>query len=581
MKRPSSNILLSAVMFALTAATSTPIESSTITSRNLQFDAGNASFPSVSTDTNSASSLMASFPSASTATNGTASLMPLHHTKLQTIYDGTIKSQSITFKLENIQDISCIIAGFGLHIQTSEGPCRIKIYTRADYFQNWALGLDTSEVTCMGPEVETLVSDKMIYNYYKEKFVEDEYPVIGAGQSLEVYVVVLPVDGDVSGIQPTFLSSTGQFHRVMSDLVFRMFSLVHSFYSSSSTGTSEAALYTSDSMLNLYEGSSVSNGFLADAVANGGSDTDVPSETNAIFNGAIYYDKLPSSVTVSDYFKNLEYSFIPGSSSLGFLGCDAELGTGYFDSIGSYGVMFDLISIVTHDGNSSAAPMSNYAEIYGMDILTSANTSIEVYVRNNGGAEYISYFQQDGQTNINENWELIAKGYVRGRGNDVGTPIPNEMWLRNVILKPGDSVGFYVTVSGDPNLRYRKSELTEGDIFAEDGNLGIAVGRSWGQYPLAGDGSDTFFANREFSGSFKYHAHEGICHSSAPSVAATTFSPVASPEGLCEGSSELKTTFHDGTGSYGALFDVVGKAATVTLTGIDLNVSTVLSSPVG
>lgn len=202
------------------------------------------------------------------------------------------------------------------------------------------------------------------------------------------------------------------------------------------------------------------------------------------------------------------------------------------------------------------------------------NTSFEIYVRSNGGTEYTSYYEQSGQTSIQENWDLIAKGVVEGKGPDVGTPIPAEAWLKNVVLKPGDSIGFYVTVLDDPNLRYRKSELAEGAIFSEDGNLGIGVGRSWGQYPLVGDGSDTYFANREFSGSFKYHAHEGICQTAAPSVQILTLTPVASPDGLCSDSNALKSTFQEGTGSYGALFDIVGKVSQVTLKGIDLNVST-------
>lgn len=329
-------------------------------------------------------------------------------------------------------------------------------------------------------------------------------------------------------------------------------------------------------MINLYEGSAITNGYLVDAAANGGSVTDIPSENKpTIFNGAVYYDKLPAYLSLSDYYKNLEYSLQTGPSTLGYLGCDTELGTGYLDSIGSYGVMFDLTSLVGQDSEEGVAPMTKYAEIYGMDlyIRNMVETSFEVYVRSNGGSEYTSYYEQSGQTSITENWDLIAKGSVVGAGPDVGTPIPAETWLKNIVLKPGDSIGFYVTVLDEPHLRYRKSDLAEGAIFAEDGNLGIGVGRSWGQYPLAGDGSDTFFSGREFSGSFKYHAHEGICQTSAPTLAATTLAPVSTPNGLCSGNKNLKSTFQDGTGSYGALFDVVGKASEVTLRGIDLNVS--------
>jgi hypothetical protein len=329
-------------------------------------------------------------------------------------------------------------------------------------------------------------------------------------------------------------------------------------------------------MLSLYEGSSVTNGYLVDAAANGGSVTDIPSEIKpTIFNGAVYYDRLPASLSVTDYYKNLEYSLQSGPSTLGYLGCDTELGTGYLDSIGSYGVMFDVISLVDQGSDDEVAPMTMYAEIYGMDlyIRNMVETSFEVYVRSNGGSDYTSYYEQSGQTSINENWTLIAKGSVVGMGPDVGTPIPAEAWLKNLVLKPGDSIGFYVTVLDEPHLRYRKSDLAEGAIFAEDGNLAIGVGRSWGQYPLAGDGSDTFFANREFSGAFRYHAHEGICQTPPPTPAVTTLAPVAPPDGLCSGSTSLKSTFQDGTGSFGALFDVVGKVSEVTLRGIDLNVS--------
>jgi hypothetical protein len=136
-----------------------------------------------------------------------------------------------------------------------------------------------------------------------------------------------------------------------------------------SSGVSEGALYTSDSMLSLYEGSSITNGYLVDATANGGSEADVPTETKSmIFNGAVYYDALRGSLTVSDFFKNMEYLMQQGSSTLGYLGCDAELGTGYLDSIGSYGVMFDLISLVPQDTDEGVAPISKYAEIYGMDL---------------------------------------------------------------------------------------------------------------------------------------------------------------------------------------------------------------------
>ena len=158
------------------------------------------------------------------------------HTQLSTTYSGTIEAtHGISFQLQNTADSSLIVIGLGLNVQTSpttmsgagmvagdEGPCRVKVYTRFSDGE-YGLALDTSEVTCMGPEEETLVTDEMFLRYYQEMYLgrslqdggdrelqDDTYPlVIGPGSSMEVYVVVLPVEEDASGIQPILLSSAG------------------------------------------------------------------------------------------------------------------------------------------------------------------------------------------------------------------------------------------------------------------------------------------------------------------------------------------------------------------------------------
>ena len=136
---------------------------------------------------------------------------------------------------------------------------------------------------------------------------------------------------------------------------------------------------------------------------------------------------------MKDYYKNWEYSLKPGPSTLGYPGCDSELGTGYLDSIGSYGVMFDVTSLVAQ-ADEGEAPMARYAEIYGMDlyIRNMVETTFEVYVRSNGGSEYTSYYEQTGQTSITENWDLIAKGSVVGMGPDVGKE--NECYVNSCVL---------------------------------------------------------------------------------------------------------------------------------------------------
>lgn len=161
------------------------------------------------------------------------------HATLSTLYSGTLEStHGVSFQLQNTADSSLILSGLGLNVQTSpttmtgagmiagdEGPCRVKVYTRSTDGE-YGLALDTSEVICMGPEEETLVTDEMFLRYYQAMYAggeltegmngvernlqEEGYPlVVGPGSSMEVYVVVLPVDGDTSGIQPVLLSSTG------------------------------------------------------------------------------------------------------------------------------------------------------------------------------------------------------------------------------------------------------------------------------------------------------------------------------------------------------------------------------------
>jgi hypothetical protein len=264
--------------------------------------------------------------------------------------------------------------------------------------------------------------------------------------------------------------------------------------------------------------------------------------------------------------------------------------------------MFDVSSAVPpndygNDDDDAEVSMSRFknVEIYGMDlyILNLVNSSFELYVRKNTEdtfQQYMSYIATEGQTSISTNWDMIAIGKVEGKGSKVYTPIPAEAWRKTVVIRPGETVGFYVTVKGSPDLRYRNSSLPEGSIYKNDGVLSVVVGRSWGEYPLREDGTDVFFSGREFSGAFHYHLQEGLrefCDTMTPSAAPSSDAPTVSARpsivlhpyakeaeeaGMCLEKSTFETTFEDGTGSYGALFDVYAKK-TVMLTGIDLNVS--------
>ncbi|KAL7499641.1 hypothetical protein ACHAWT_010338 [Skeletonema menzelii] len=509
-----------------------------------------------------------------------------NHFELHTTYDGTVKStHGVEFTIENknVDNQYAIVSALGLNVAGSASPplCRIKVYTKSvdltstQTTNDYRLALDTTDVMCSSDGAETLIPTEAFLQYYRSKDSErrlqadesesnevvtalsddeKDYPLlIPPNQAVSFYAVVLPVDDS----QPN------------------PFSLI------SSGGSVDSALYKADANINLYQGGAVSNAYLADDPNMAAAEVYTPT----VFNGAVYYDLLDKSTTLHDYFDYVEYSLLPGDIH-GMPGCDASVSTGYIDTIGSFGIMFDVASAVPPiDGGDVDDITSKYQdlEIFGLDVYIRnlVNTSIEVYARTDSEGDYMSYSPIEGQTKIVDNWELVAKGVIEGRGPGVGTPIPQESWLKNVVLKPGHVVGFYVTVLDGPDLRYRNSTIPEGSIYATDGILNVGVGRSWGEYPLRGDGSDVSFHPREFSGTFHYHAHEGVCKSQSPSVAptASTLSPAPTTntnaykdeEGMCPSENELATTFQDGTGSYCILFDVSPKVD-LTITGIDLNV---------
>jgi hypothetical protein len=510
-----------------------------------------------------------------------------NHYELQTTYDGYIQAtHGVEFTIENknVDRKYAIVSALGLNVAGSASPplCRIKVYTKAvdltstQTTNNYQLALDTTDVMCSNDGEETLIPTEAFLQYYRSKELkrrlqadegesnevvtalsDDEkgYPLlIPPNQAVSFYAVVLPVD----------------------DSEPNPFSLI------SSPGSVESALYKADENINLYEGGAVSNAYLADDPNTAAAEVTTPT----VFNGAVYYDLIDESSTLRDYYDDLEYSLLPGDIH-GMPGCDGSVSTGYIDTIGSFGIMFDVASAVPpiDDGGDVDDITDKYQdlEIFGLDVYIRnlVNTSIEVYARTDSDGNYMSYAPIEGQTKIVDNWELVAKGVIEGQGPGVGTPIPQESWLKNVVLKPGHVVGFYVTVLDGPDLRYRNSTFPEGSIYATDGLLNVGVGRSWGEYPLRGDGSDVSFHPREFSGTFHYHAHEGACQSQAPSQAPTTSGLSQAPttitnayddeEGMCPSENELATSFQDGTGSYCILFDVSPKVD-LTVRGIDLNV---------
>jgi len=412
---------------------------------------------------------------------------------------------------------------------------------------------------------------------------DKEYPfLIAFNTTLSLYIQVMPAEDTPVGTSFSLLSTDAA--------------------SDTEEDEASSSIYKSDTSINIYTGSSIVN-----------DPTDMEAITSVtsptIFNSDVYYDIIDPT-TMKDlhtYYNELEYSLLPGGGYLNLPGCDDNFNTGYVDTIGSYGLMFDVQSAIkpedTKGGDELTDAFKNI-EIYGMELYMRnlVTAEFEIYIRKNmegdsaKGTQYpnqvYTSYQATRQTEISSNWELIAEGTVAGQGPDVGSPLPLDSWKKVITLRPGEIVGFYVTVKHAPDLRYRNTTLAEGDVYATNGILNVGVGRSWGEWPLREDGTDVYFEPREFSGGFLYHVHEGLCESTMPSVAPTwsldspapstspaptaehthTYEGKAKEDGMCPEEGSLETTYQDGTGSYGSLFDVMAKTD-VTVTGIDLNVS--------
>lgn len=399
---------------------------------------------------------------------------------------------------------------------------------------------------------------------------DKDYPLlIPPYETLSLYIVVTTVDDTTGGTSFSLLSSSQSALTV------------------STTG--EAYTSKADDTLSLFSGLSLINGYKVneqdafEGTSNATSGTFdeqkiLQVKPGSIFNGAIYYDIFsPTTTTLEEYNDMVESSFLQGSGVLGKDGCEQSFETGLQESVGSYGMMFDVSS------NIDPNEIDGDIEIFGLDlyIINLVNASFDVFVRKNTSAnrtmqEYMSYSVAEGQTSISTDWDLIATGSVEGKGVGIYSPIPNDAWKKTVMLRPGQSAGFYVTVKGAPDLRYRNSLLPEGSIFKSDGKVNVGVGRSWGIYPLHMDGTDAFFSQREFSGVFRYHIPVNLCPSTAPSISSSPSATLTHPYAkeaeaadLCPVDGSLETTFEEGTGSFGNLFDVYAKTK-VMLTGINL-----------
>lgn len=161
---------------------------------------------------------------------------------------------------------------------------------------------------------------------------EKDYPLlIPPNETLSVYILVMTVSDTADGASFLLVSSSESTVSTNSAVG-----------EEEDQAIGEAATYKSDTTFNLHSGLSIINAYTVNGTVDEQKVLQVKPGT--IFNGAIYYDTfLPTSTTLGEYYDALEYSFLPGEGVLGKAGCEKSLGTGYIETVGSYG----LVSLAT------------------------------------------------------------------------------------------------------------------------------------------------------------------------------------------------------------------------------------------
>jgi hypothetical protein len=152
---------------------------------------------------------------------------------------------------------------------------------------------------------------------------EKDYPIlIPPNESLSVYIVVMALD-DMANLASFLILSSDYSAAGKED-------------EEEISGVGEASRYKSDTNLDLYSGLAIINAINATSPSSTGIVDEqkvLQVAPGAIFNGAIYYDTLSRSMTLSEYYDWLEYSLLPEA------GCDKSLETGMIETVGSYGMV--------------------------------------------------------------------------------------------------------------------------------------------------------------------------------------------------------------------------------------------------
>jgi hypothetical protein len=187
------------------------------------------------------------------------------------------------------------------------------------------------------------------------------------------------------------------------------------------------------------------------------------------------------------------------------------------------------------------------------------------------GMIHFEVFMIEGSFQGNERnsgaWSLIARMQIQGGGEGRPTTIPPEAFLQDVVVKRRSTVGIYVTMKYQPELRYSPVQERVGDIYVENSDIAILVGT--GNDDNFGD----FYPQRMTNvalGYKKINVEVGaggtsqVLSSPAPTEPSNpTFTlPPTQMMTSANPTSQifsLETTWDGGVKNHGAMFDIVTK----------------------
>jgi hypothetical protein len=194
----------------------------------------------------------------------------------------------------------------------------------------------------------------------------------------------------------------------------------------------------------------------------------------------------------------------------------------------------DKVTTTFAGGNGQAGNMveivaSQNIVVKALDIHTYSTESVHVFVYMKKGS-YVGFEQNS------DAWTPIADTWVEGKGSPNPTKIP-EKDVIPVQIKAGETYSFYITLT-ESSIRY-----TNGAVATRNGAITF-VRSSGNKYP--------------FGASYPDRIWNGILYYVQDTGSSTPY-PTPVPINNSGPSKQIQTTFENGNGSYGSMFDIQAK----------------------